>query len=363
MSIYMEKKKGKATGVFIVEVEIEGKRHRKYTRDPKEAKRLDKQLRLGMVDDEPSKKETTAYTLGDLFDNASRELWRGDKDERMSVMRFRTCVEMIGRDKVLSDLRTTDIDALIEQFRTKDARPRRATSDNAKKVYAHRDRTGAPKAGKLKGDTIDRYLAALSKGLTWASKRQETTGFIQRVHFDWQGEKKQRTAWLTPADEDRLCGKLEDNGRDDVALIVRVLIATGVRIGELLKLTADDVQDSMIFLEDRKNSDDAYQPIPEALAHRLRALMEHGMPSYPSIKKAFYKARDALSMDPELTLHCLRHTTGTRLGLAGVDLNDIQDVLGHKSINTTRRYRHAVISVKQRALSALQAYNQGLDKA
>jgi site-specific recombinase XerD len=40
------------------------------------------------------------------------------------------------------------------------------------------------------------------------------------------------------------------------------------------------------------------------------------------------------------TWHCLRHTFGSRLVMAGVDIRTVQELMGHKTIAMAIRYSH-----------------------
>ena len=42
----------------------------------------------------------------------------------------------------------------------------------------------------------------------------------------------------------------------------------------------------------------------------------------------------------DFTWHCLRHTFASRLRMKGVPLEDIADLLGHKTLAMTVRYVH-----------------------
>jgi integrase len=54
----------------------------------------------------------------------------------------------------------------------------------------------------------------------------------------------------------------------------------------------------------------------------------------------------------------MRHTFGTRLADAGVDVAKIQELMGHASVVTTMRYIHATDEGKRRAITVLSEYRQ-----
>ena len=59
-----------------------------------------------------------------------------------------------------------------------------------------------------------------------------------------------------------------------------------------------------------------------------------------SLRRRFNRARDSVGLRP-LRFHDLRHTYGSLLAAAGIDLVSIQAVMGHSALSTTSRYLHA----------------------
>lgn len=72
-----------------------------------------------------------------------------------------------------------------------------------------------------------------------------------------------------------------------------------------------------------------------------------GKPYDPRI--AFERARERAGL-PWVTPHTLRHTTGSRLGQAGVSAFVIADALGHSDIRTTQRYVHLDDATRRQAM-------------
>lgn len=60
----------------------------------------------------------------------------------------------------------------------------------------------------------------------------------------------------------------------------------------------------------------------------------------PAFYRRFVRARNAAGLRP-LHVHHLRHTFGSLLVAAGIDLATVQAAMGHSSITTTNRYLHA----------------------
>lgn len=75
---------------------------------------------------------------------------------------------------------------------------------------------------------------------------------------------------------------------------------------------------------------------------------------YTTVKTAWLTACRRAGLT-DLRFHDLRHTFGTRAADAGVPLNAIRDVMGHKTTAMTERYAHATDEGKRRAVEAIQS--------
>jgi integrase len=78
---------------------------------------------------------------------------------------------------------------------------------------------------------------------------------------------------------------------------------------------------------------------------------------YANVKKSFTAACREAGI-ANFTFHDLRHTFGTRLADAGVDVVKIKELMGHASIGTTMRYIHATDQGKRGAIVVLSEYRQ-----
>jgi len=138
--------------------------------------------------------------------------------------------------------------------------------------------------------------------------------------------------------------------------MVLILLRTGMRIGELLNTTISDVnlaEKRIEIFETQKNrvgrvvylADDARQALEDWLEVRrwkteLIFSGQHGGPlSYEVARSRFVMLLDQANLAHKgYTLHCLRHTFASELLNAGMRLECLQPLLGHSSIEMTRRY-------------------------
>jgi len=138
--------------------------------------------------------------------------------------------------------------------------------------------------------------------------------------------------------------------------IVMVLLRTGMRIGELLNTVMSElsVKDRRIEIYEAEKtrvgrvvylSDDALDTLKAWLKERdpEKPYLFYGQGgkklTYGGARVMFRKYLDSAGLSPKgCSLHCLRHTFATELLNAGMRLECLQQLLGHESVEMTRRY-------------------------
>jgi len=140
----------------------------------------------------------------------------------------------------------------------------------------------------------------------------------------------------------------------------RALIATaaytGMRLSEVLRINPkEDIEGGALRVAG-KNGEDRLVPIPDALRPHLSQFpIKTG---WRNVYRGFQSARKRAGLS--LRFHDLRHLAATLMAEAGHHPLVIADVLGHKSIQTTRKYTHPSIEAKREALSSITS---GLHRA
>jgi site-specific recombinase XerD len=204
----------------------------------------------------------------------------------------------------------------------------------------------------LKLSTVKTRLANVKAFLRFMAEK----GLIGEEVFPWKLKIKLPEALpraMEPEDVDRLLAAL--GSERDRAMIV-LLLRTGMRIGELLNTRMVDVtmrEQKILIYEAQKNhlgrvvyfSDDAKAALEKWLEKRdkQQELLFYGQKgkllSYPAARMIFVKYIDRAGLSHKgYTLHSLRHTYATDLLNARMPLEVLEKLLGHMSLEVTRRY-------------------------
>jgi Site-specific recombinase XerD len=113
----------------------------------------------------------------------------------------------------------------------------------------------------------------------------------------------------------------------------------GLRVSEVVNLKLEDVdlERNYIFVRAGKGEKDRYIPIPKPLLKDLKKLpvnLKVRALEY-AIKRTAIKA-----INKDIHFHTLRHSAATFWLSQGMDIRQIQVLLGHSSLNTTMIYTH-----------------------
>lgn len=158
---------------------------------------------------------------------------------------------------------------------------------------------------------------------------------------------------IAPGDVKKLLGAIKETR---ARALILVLLRTGMRIGEVLRLNVRDldVRERKIHIyEGEKNclgrvvylSDDALMALKLWLGKRkpqrdyLFPGQQHKHLGYTQARNIFVKYICAARLQHKgYTIHSLRHTFASELLNAGMRLECLQLLLGHRDIEMTRRY-------------------------
>ena len=160
------------------------------------------------------------------------------------------------------------------------------------------------------------------------------------------------TRFLSREEIDRLHGVLDAQTRKgslQQADIVRLLLLTGCRKGEITGLRWSEVRDGMLALGDSKTG-----PRTVPLGSSARTILDRqprgespfvfpspldpARPRYPELR-FWYRIRREAGIE-DVRLHDLRHTMASHAVMNGVPVPVVSRLLGHSDVKMTLRYAH-----------------------
>jgi integrase len=210
--------------------------------------------------------------------------------------------------------------------------------------------------------TVNRELSVLkhlfSRAIEWGRLQENPA---KKAKF-FKGAAK-RVRFLMPDEIQTLILNCEDWLKP----IVTVAVHTGMRKGEILSLEWSQVnfEQGIISILDTKNHERRDLPMDETVKATFQAIEKTVDLVFPDNKgkrmcevrlhRAFHEALDKSGIT-DFHFHDLRHTFASNLVMQeGVELNDVRELLGHKTMAMTLRYAHLSPKHKTRVVNLLDS--------
>jgi len=232
------------------------------------------------------------------------------------------------------------------------------------------------KQGREPG-TVNHYMKLLKSFFTWAIDKGYHPGPNPAKAIRPYDVARRRRAY-SPEEIERILAaahEIEHEARPQDGImrmaerIVRILLLTGMRAGELLNLKWSAIRGDRIVLErtETKQRREKTIPITPELAEILAGLERQGEYVLPLRRRGGFmepayahglieRIREKTGIE-DFVLHGLRHTASTimvseALG-RGVGLADVMAILGHSRTETTMGYQHADLERMKKAMRVL----------
>jgi integrase/recombinase XerD len=206
----------------------------------------------------------------------------------------------------------------------------------------------------LSAGTINNYISAIRffyihiLGKEWNSKK------IPRM------KRRHKFPVIPPKEDVVAILNATDNLKHKA--ILALIYGSGLRVGEVAQLKIRDIcsKTMRVRVEHAKHDTNRYTILSDTALHILRdyfrkyfscarykpddwlfpGQMEGEHINVKSIKNTIIKLREQLQLDSNISAHTLRHCFSTHALEDGVDPVYIQQMLGHKSLQTTLYYLH-----------------------
>ena len=235
--------------------------------------------------------------------------------------------------KDVSDLKPLDMRGFLATRRQEGAKARTLGRGLAgiRSFVRYLEKKGLASSAGLAATSAPRQPKTLPKAIP-ASSALKLTNPDEQLH---------ETPWLAARD----------------AAVMTLLYGCGLRIGEALALTPNDIAmaNSNSLRVTGKGGVTRIVPVISQVFKAIKTYRElcphllemdkplfrgaRGGPLQPAIiQKSMRKLRSALGLPDSATPHALRHSFATHLLANGGDLRTIQELLGHASLSTTQIY-------------------------
>jgi integrase len=198
--------------------------------------------------------------------------------------------------------------------------------------------------------TYNYYIAIIKRIFNYALELELIKNSPVRVKKKVNDNKRYR--FLSTDEAERLLAACRKSSTPYLYEMVFIALYTGMRLGEIQTLSADDVHDGTVYVKSIHAKSGKGRTIP--LPNHVRKFFETATFSYNhDIKKSFATALRIAEIT-KFRFHDLRHTYASWLVQKGVDLYVVKELLGHSTIELTQRYAHLAPNNKMNAVDRLE---------
>lgn len=277
-----------------------------------------------------------AMTSETLFERTADKHWSDSDWGLVQIRRSQKILDIMGRDIPVNDISFERIDAVIQHFK----------------------KNGAS------ASTLNKINATISKALNLGVDK----GWVNRKpKMEWIKTDNGRHRYIIPQEEELMVEVLEKRERFEARDFFMFLMDTGMRRGEAMNLRARDVHLDKGRLDILKTKNAVPRSVP--MTNRVKAIVAARVNDKKTLKneKVFCLSENQirtawedmrtdmeLDDDKEFVLHCLRHSCASRLVQRGVQIQVVQQWLGHKTLAMTLRYAHLNLDNLMDAVSVLE---------
>jgi len=281
--------------------------------------------------------------------------------------RFRPLYEKMQQCLLLQGLRPKTVDAYSRAVR---------------RVVRYFDRC----PDQLTADDLRDYFADLVKSHSWSTVKLDRCG----IQFFYRHVLNKQWSWVSIVKPPQVRSLPDILTRDETFRLIdstrklryRVFFLTtysmGLRLSEGLRLEVGDIDSSRhrVHIRGAKGGKDRLVPVPEVTLQVLRRFWTtHRNPRrlFPSwvgtshriqraehpmdrggVQAAIKAAVADCGIRRKISMHSLRHSYATHLLELGVDLREIQSILGHARPETTARYTQLTNVTSTNAVEVLR---------
>lgn len=187
--------------------------------------------------------------------------------------------------------------------------------------------------------TINRKLMYLSKMFTYAEDMEYIS---KRPKIKQLKVRNEKILYFSELEQEKLLEYFLTQKNTIMYCFCVIGFNTGMRSSEIINLTDEDIEDNKIRVWINKSSEPRSIPMNNKVKEAIKMLSPEYFQDekYYTIRRKYISAIEALGLNPEYSLHTMRHTFCSRLVNKGIQLTIIQQLAGHSSIEITQRYAH-----------------------